>query len=99
MSHARATLLCLANSGGTIALPSVQYPPLLQQKAVAYSPALGARGFALDHVCSPCALVEYATHRADDNREVKESFDGIDHDADPPSGVVSRANDKLHLNE
>jgi hypothetical protein len=43
--------------------------------------------------------VEYATHRTDDNREDKESFDGIDHDADPPSGVVSRANDKLHLNE
>lgn len=58
-----------------------------------------AGGFALDHVCSPCALVEYATHRTDDNREDKESFDGIDHDADPPSGVVSRANDKLHLNE
>lgn len=82
-------------------MPSVQYPPLLQRKAVAYSPALIVQGggFALDHVCSPCALVEYATHRTDDNREDKESFDGIDHDADPPSGVVSRANDKLHLNE
>lgn len=91
----------LQNSGGTIALPSVQYPPLLQRKAVAYSPAsfCKARGFALDYVCSPCALVEYATHRADDSREDKESFDGIDHDADPPSGVVRRANDKLHLNE
>lgn len=42
---------------------------------------------------------EYATRRANDKREDNESFDGIDQDADPPRGLVSRANDILHLNE